>query len=51
MLKLLILAEGGTGPLTYLGVFKEYLVTKKPKILFFSFYEGNDLVGLEKFKK
>ena len=49
--KTLNLGWGGTGPLTYLGVFKEYLVTKKPKILFFSFYEGNDLVGLEKFKK
>jgi len=45
------LGWGSSGPLAYLGNIKEYGNVIKPKIVVFCFFEGNDLVGLEKFKR
>lgn len=45
------LGWGSSGPLAYLANIIEYGRVKKPKIVVFCFFEGNDLVGLEKFKK
>lgn len=34
---------GGTGPLLQLAILKEYLVERAPDVVFWFFYEGNDL--------
>lgn len=34
---------GGTGPLIQLAIFREYFLKKKPKKVFYFFYEGNDM--------
>ena len=44
------LGWGSSGPLAYLGSIKEYLATKKPKVVIFAFFEGNDMVGMNDFK-
>jgi len=41
----------GTSLLTYYAVFKEYAKYFKPKDIFFFYYEGNDLMDLEREKK
>jgi hypothetical protein len=45
------LGYGSTGPLLYLANIKEFGIHYRPKIVFFNFFEGNDLIGEEKFKK
>ena len=41
---------GGNGPLTNLAVLKEYVEAKKPKFVFWIYYEGNDLADLNEEK-
>jgi hypothetical protein len=41
------LGLGDTGPLTMLGMIKEYLADVKPRDVFWFFYEGNDLRNLD----
>lgn len=38
----------GAGPLSELGVLREYASAKKPRIVVWFFYEGNDIEDLEK---
>ncbi len=45
------LGQGSSGPLAYLANIKEYVQLKKPKVVFFVFYEGNDLLGDNVMKK
>lgn len=37
---------GGTGPLIQLAIFREYFLKKKPKKVFYFFFEGNDMDDL-----
>ncbi len=37
------------GPFQYLGVFKRTLIPKKPRLVFFCFFEGNDLRDIHQF--
>lgn len=39
----LTVGVGGTGPLLQLAILKEYLVERAPDVVFWFFYEGNDL--------
>jgi hypothetical protein len=45
--RVLNIAPGGLSMLTQLGSLKEYAVFKKPKIVLWLFYEGNDLQDLK----
>lgn len=38
---------GGTGPLIQLAIFREYFLEKKPKKVFYFFFEGNDMDDLK----
>lgn len=44
------LGVGGTGPLEHLAILKEYARPFRPKIVIWVFYEGNDLIDLERAK-
>ena len=37
---------GGTGPLIQLAIFREYFLKKKPRKVFYFFFEGNDMNDL-----
>lgn len=41
----------GAGPLTELGILREYLAPLKPLVVHWLFYEGNDLLDLESERK
>ena len=45
--KLVNVSYGGNGPLIELGTIKEYVALIKPKTVFWFYFEGNDLSGLE----
>jgi hypothetical protein len=42
------LGNGGNGPLIELGLLKEYAEPLRPELVFWIYYEGNDLIELEK---
>ena len=41
----------GAGPLAELGVLKEYVAAARPRVVFWLFYEGNDLVDISSERK
>jgi hypothetical protein len=41
----------GAGPLTELGIIREYLAPYRPRIVYWLFYEGNDVVDLTSERK
>lgn len=49
--KSLNLGHGGNGPMLELATLKEYGIPNKPKIVFWCYYEGNDLNDLNEEKK
>ncbi|GJL54504.1 MAG: hypothetical protein NPIRA02_16360 [Nitrospirales bacterium] len=49
--KTINLGWGGTGPLVYLATIREYAALVKPDVVLFMFFEGNDLIGMNKFKE
>ncbi len=46
--KTLGLGMGGNGPLAELGTFIEYAVVLKPKLIVWVYYEGNDLLSINR---
>ena len=44
------LGQGGNGPLMMLAGLREYLPALRPKVVFWCFYEGNDLADLKREK-